>query len=191
MNTDLRIIKTKKAIWDAFMKLISTKDYNDITVTLLAKEANISRKTFYTYYSSIGDLADYYIQYASEQILTTIRKQNFQEIFHHPEQMLDAILTLLAQRNQLIQNILFFDEYNVFLHKVERKIINGLIPIIQEAYPNINTDNAKLASSFLVLNLLSMLNFHFNGEKIENIPEHFKNQLIQLNLYGLNGLINN
>ena len=51
MATDLRIIKTKKAIWNAFLKLISTKDYINITVTLLANEANISRKTFYTSYS--------------------------------------------------------------------------------------------------------------------------------------------
>lgn len=50
-KTDRRVIKTKKAIHMAFVKLLSQKSVNEITVKDIADEADINRKTFYNYYS--------------------------------------------------------------------------------------------------------------------------------------------
>ena len=50
---DRRIGKTKRAIRNAFAKLISEKDLNDITVKDVAEYANINRKTFYNYYKGL------------------------------------------------------------------------------------------------------------------------------------------
>ena len=53
---DRRVIRTKKAIRSAFAKLLSEREYNDITVTDIAEEADINRKTFYNYYRNTEDL---------------------------------------------------------------------------------------------------------------------------------------
>ena len=50
---DRRTAKTKKAIAIALAKLLSEKEINKITITDIAKEADINRKTFYNYYSSV------------------------------------------------------------------------------------------------------------------------------------------
>ena len=50
-KTDRRVIKTKHAIFKAFVELLNEKDVNQITITDIAKKANINRKTFYNYYS--------------------------------------------------------------------------------------------------------------------------------------------
>ena len=55
---DRRISKTRRAIADAFEKLIVETDFDKITVSALAREANINRKTFYLHYSSVEDLLD-------------------------------------------------------------------------------------------------------------------------------------
>lgn len=46
-KTDKRVIKTKHAIYKAFVELLNEKDINQITITDVAKRANINRKTFY------------------------------------------------------------------------------------------------------------------------------------------------
>ena len=48
-KTDLRVIKTKKAIRNAFAELLSEKDIQKITIKDIADTAVINRKTFYNY----------------------------------------------------------------------------------------------------------------------------------------------
>lgn len=55
---DRRILKTKRAIYEALVELMQKKKLNSITVTELAAAANINRKTFYTYYSTVNDVLD-------------------------------------------------------------------------------------------------------------------------------------
>lgn len=55
-HEDLRVVKTRAAIYGAMKDLLNEMDYEDITVSLLAERANINRKTFYAHYSSMNDL---------------------------------------------------------------------------------------------------------------------------------------
>ena len=57
-KTDLRVIKTKKAIRDAFAELLSEKDIHKITITDIADTAVINRKTFYNYYAGVYAVVD-------------------------------------------------------------------------------------------------------------------------------------
>lgn len=53
---DRRVAKTQKSIRDAFRTLIVRDGLNKVTVSALAREADIDRKTFYLHYSSIDNL---------------------------------------------------------------------------------------------------------------------------------------
>ena len=57
-NSDLRVIKTKKAIRDAFADMICEMDYNEITIKELTERAMINRKTFYLHYETLDDLLE-------------------------------------------------------------------------------------------------------------------------------------
>lgn len=57
-KTDRRVIKTKHAIFKAFVELLNEKDVNQITITDIAKKANINRKTFYNYYSDVYEVME-------------------------------------------------------------------------------------------------------------------------------------
>ena len=48
--TDIRYLRTEKLIFDAFIKLLSQKDYEKITVQDIADGAMINRATFYAHY---------------------------------------------------------------------------------------------------------------------------------------------
>ena len=55
-HEDLRIVKTIEGIKKAFEELICEKDYEKITVKELSDRARINKKTFYTYYETLGAL---------------------------------------------------------------------------------------------------------------------------------------
>lgn len=57
-SVDRRVLKTKRAIRNAFAKLMTEKDINDITIIELAEAADINRKTFYNYYSGVYQVVE-------------------------------------------------------------------------------------------------------------------------------------
>ena len=57
-KTDRRIVRTKKAIKNAFAELLTEKDINDITVSDIAEYADVNRKTFYNYYAGVFEVVD-------------------------------------------------------------------------------------------------------------------------------------
>ena len=56
---DRRVTKTKKNIRESFIKILSEKPFDDITVTELCQEAGMSRITFYTHYSDKYELTEF------------------------------------------------------------------------------------------------------------------------------------
>lgn len=57
-HVDRRIVRSRKAIVDAFDRLLETQSLNQITVSGIAREANIDRKTFYVHFGTIDGLLD-------------------------------------------------------------------------------------------------------------------------------------
>ena len=55
---DLRIVKTKRSIRNAFLTLLGQKPLEQITIRELTQQAEINKATFYLHYHDIYDLAD-------------------------------------------------------------------------------------------------------------------------------------
>lgn len=51
-----RVRRTRHAIHSAFRALVARDGFRNITVSALAREANIDRKTFYLHYRGLDDL---------------------------------------------------------------------------------------------------------------------------------------
>jgi AcrR family transcriptional regulator len=57
-KTDLRVIRTKKVIKEALLKLIQEKGFSTLTIQDIADEAIINRATFYLHYQDKYDLLE-------------------------------------------------------------------------------------------------------------------------------------
>ena len=55
-DTDIRVIRTKKAIESAFIEILSEKSFSKITIEEICKKANINRMSFYNHYEDKYDL---------------------------------------------------------------------------------------------------------------------------------------
>ena len=53
---DLRVVRTQKAIREAFLKLLNERRYEQITIQDISEEAMINRNTFYLHYTDKEDL---------------------------------------------------------------------------------------------------------------------------------------
>ena len=65
-KTDRRTLYTRQVIKDALLELLETNPYDKINVTMLCKQAEITRATFYLHYAGLNEVLDEVIAQALE-----------------------------------------------------------------------------------------------------------------------------
>ena len=92
---DLRVRKTKRNTKHALAQLLQTKPLNKITVTEIAKTAEINKGTFYLHYTDIDDL---YNEFIHDMISNIISQIDFlSDFFYDPE---NFVRKMLNQRKE-------------------------------------------------------------------------------------------
>ncbi|QUG40012.1 TetR/AcrR family transcriptional regulator [Psychrobacillus sp. INOP01] len=127
-KNDLRIIKTKKAIYQALTHLLKDKLLTDINVTELCREASINRGTFYFHYEEVGDVFKEFFEevirdleesykepykHISALQLETLVFKNLDpktvRIFHHVKKYEDFYRIILSDNVSTTYYYMFFD----------------------------------------------------------------------------------
>jgi len=73
-KTDLRIVKTRKALVDAFLQLLEEKRFEDITVNELCERAMVRRATFYKHFADKYEFFVFVINTKQEQFQAQTRQ---------------------------------------------------------------------------------------------------------------------
>lgn len=131
---DRRVRKTKRAVKDSLVRLLGYKNFDQITVTELCGEADISRITFYTHYTDKYELAEELFQellkVAVEDFCRLQRENNpEEEALKGYGNLLDCILNLfesntafLRQMSQRRNPYLYYSFYSLVFQKVEQRV---------------------------------------------------------------------
>ena len=83
-SMDRRKIYTRRVIKDAFLELKRVKAFNEITITKLCKEAEVSRGTFYLHYHNTMDVLDEIMEDALNQTLESPEFTNLDYDYSDP-----------------------------------------------------------------------------------------------------------
>ena len=89
-KSDLRVTKTRRLIKATFLELVQAKPVQKITVTELAKRAEISKGTFYLHYLGIFDLYNQMVKETVAKIAGIF--DPFPDLFSAPESFLRTFL---------------------------------------------------------------------------------------------------
>lgn len=106
-KVDLRILKTRKAIKEAFVTLIQTKGYERITIQDIADEAIINRNTFYLHYMDKPDLMENLCQESMEKLNACFNMDIKDQDIHAIDKEM-FIASLSEMFKALEANIVFF-----------------------------------------------------------------------------------
>ena len=73
-DVDRRVRRSRRAIIEAFERLIMSYELDEITVSALAREADVDRKTFYQHFGTIGGLLDAIADQTVSEILDEVEE---------------------------------------------------------------------------------------------------------------------
>lgn len=127
---DLRIIKSKNAIKNAFLDLMEEKGYANITITDIAKRAMINRKTFYIHFETKEALYNSISNELLSILSPTLNKLQNLDSKEQRQYVINMLLHFKEHKD--IFNILVKDKTNPdFLNKLKEKLKYDLFSISQ------------------------------------------------------------
>lgn len=88
-ETDLRVIKTRESIEQAFLALLGKKPLNKISIVELAREARINKGTFYLHFTDLYDLYEKTLRRHTER--TFEQADYFADFFDDPKRFCEEL----------------------------------------------------------------------------------------------------
>lgn len=153
-KVDLRILKTRRAIKEAFLTLIQIKGYERITIQDIAAEAMINRNTFYLHYLDKPDLLESLCQESIDKlnVCNNLKMKDVNEINR------DMFVSLLSETFKVIEaDIVFFKTM-----------------LSQNGYPNFSNHLKEALKSFI----LSGIGDNYHNPKMKVSLEYIISGLV-------------
>ena len=151
-HIDRRIVRTRRAIHVAFIELLAEHEYSKITITALAKRADIDRKTFYTHYSSIDNLFEDVIR---EHTTRGLESLSLNDLLSDPSHFAKKYLYALQSTLPLSKE----QRVNILKHIPMRKFMQYGTSVARERIYNSNQNLSTEAKRYINL----VLEFYLGG----------------------------
>jgi len=92
-KTDLRVIKTKKILFDSLLKLMKNKNFEKIKISDICEDSLINRSTFYAHYEDKYELL---MELFEEQKIALLKKlENNENIIFSKEYIMELLNILI------------------------------------------------------------------------------------------------
>ncbi|WP_032108368.1 TetR/AcrR family transcriptional regulator [Necropsobacter massiliensis] len=159
---DIRVIKTSKNICDAFLELLKTMDFDDITVQHILDQAQINRTTFYKHYANKNALAKHLIDEFKQTVFLPALEKRFA---YSSLKFSREVSPLLLQNREKVRSLWKIETPKIHLRQdmyqlIKQKYIENLHP--QHADESINIEfQGHMYASFA----LAAMTFSVNSEQ--------------------------
>ncbi len=167
-KTDRRVVKTKKAIRAAFVKLMGEKDVGRITVKEIAEEANVDRKTVYNYYNGVHEIGEelsneLYSSFKGDLQNAYYQLSDLYSLFGELTKKLSENLELYGQIINLDSNSYFFKNVVDFFRDNLRELLK------KEA--KLSECEREFTTEYIINGLIAAYRCWFNSDRTMSLEE--------------------
>ncbi len=162
---DRRIQKTRSAIQQAYLALLMEKKSMKMTVTELARRANIDRKTFYLHYDTTDDVMRDYNKQLIRRLLDLLDKQDFFNQNFNTVSLYSALNQIISENLDFFKHIASVDYYDSFWEQSKEALTAGICSMYREKVL-VQEDVMHLYSRFVLAGTLEIYREWLKG----NLP---------------------
>lgn len=175
MNFSKENLNAKDRIALAIAELIQERDISEITVSIVLKQANVSRSTFYRYFTDI-----YNVYEASVSELIEKCAKIFKDIFITRELSADDI-ELSVTDNSFFPEIFSFNETDIAMFRyLQTNNLSLFSELIKEKLSDDLSNCPDFVSSFLLDSLITIYTLdYFNGKIFNVMPIELASEIIK------------
>ncbi|MFE0555201.1 TetR/AcrR family transcriptional regulator [Paenibacillus sp. NPDC058910] len=175
--TDRRIVRSKEALKQALLSLLSQKSFSSISITEIVELANYNRGTFYTHYDNKESLLDDILTPLMEELIASFRAPYGEvDVFHIDELPANAVKIFdYIHQNADVYTALFKSDV---LPLVRDKMFSALKQIAME---DLDYPRGELNHELLIIyNMHALLGlvFHWIENNFQYPVPYMRDQLV-------------
>lgn len=119
--TDLRVIKTKRALSESLFTLLESTMFSSITVNMICEEALVHRTTFYKHFYDKYDLLSYLLQNITKDYFEKDLRDRIHQPFQSIATFIDFPITKISEKQK--HDSKFFETgASIFIEKLRQDI---------------------------------------------------------------------
>lgn len=146
---DKRVQKTRASIREAYISLLMEKKSLKMTVTELARRADIDRKTFYLHYDTTDDVLKDCNQQVIQKLLKILQEQNFFSEVFNTACLYSAMNQVVSEQIDFFRHIAMMECADSFWEQSKEALAVGVSDIYKEKV-NISQEALSLYSRFVL-----------------------------------------
>ena len=186
-KTDLRVVKTKKAIRQAFAELMSRKPIEEITVSEIAAEALINRKTFYAHYAGVHEIIAEIEDEITAALQALLAQKRLEDILGNPNNLFRNVIQITDMDIDAYGRLLTMTGNSNLVQKIIQMIRRQICSTFQHEAP-VDVQTLDMSVHFMLSGMLAVFTEWYNTGRQQSI-EDLSEKLSHLCFDGLNGLI--
>ncbi len=151
VQEDLRSRRTKKLLYEALLRLLKKKSFQEITVNDICREAMLHRTTLYKYFNNKYDLLEYAIlQYGNIQLYPSpLEGSSYQVKREQTVERWDQLVDVIAASEDIVRHVMQ-DSLNPIFLTVLRQVADIRSADISHNLPeNCPPERRKMFSDFM------------------------------------------
>lgn len=134
---DLRIMKTKKALYESLIQLMKEKTFEEIRVSDICELALINRSTFYAHFDDKYELLYDYIKNLKNELKTELSKNK--EISNTKEyyiEMIKILLNHVEDKKEIYRSIMLHNQNSIMADIIYNALNEDILDHIQDNKTN-------------------------------------------------------
>lgn len=167
VKTDMRWIRTERHLLSAFGKAIETTPIEKITVTGIARAAEVNKATFYLHYRDIFDLAQSYVDQLACDTVEELGDASV--LFSEPRRFVSTLMNALADKEKA-RTTEAIAKNNLIPHYMSALIAN-LNDALKNVRPVPDDLRSRAALSFFLHGVMGTLGQFRNDNDREELTE--------------------
>ena len=169
-KTDLRVYKTRKALYTAFLELLEEKDFDSITVNLLCDRAMVRRATFYNHFTDKYDFFASFLHFVRDEYFVDQNENTTELNFESYYLMLLNNFIRFAKRHEnLMHNLLKSSMVSRLIEITSKEIFINLAKNIEKNKVHAPQAEPEVVASFYSGGLMEVIRLWLTSP--EKIPE--------------------
>ncbi len=150
-KNDMRWRRTERNLMQAFGNALRSRPVERISVTALAREADINKATFYLHYRDVYDLAEAFVRHQARDAAEHM--DYLEEFFTNPQAFAAHFVNDIERNNEAFQPIVEHGFLPVFVDQLTRSISDRLAAL-EPQHPSDLFEQVML--TFIVSGFLSV-----------------------------------
>lgn len=179
---DMRVLRTKTMLKNAFIDLLEEKSYNKISIRELTEAAYVNRVTFYLHYKSIDDFVERLVDEIIEDLFEVMKAVNVDNSYTPETELITMtkLLEYIADHHRVYRIMLVTKGIPLFTPRLMELLQSMMLVTEHRTTAGLSSPEAEVSTWYLASALMGTISLWLE-HNMPHEPAYMAMQFVKLN----------